>query len=62
MVCLLLVLYKCLILENAQKIHFEGPEVKMPQFVKWEGTICPFKLEDIRKTFSGDFQAWILIY
>jgi hypothetical protein len=33
MVCLLSGLYKYLMFKDVLKIYFEGPEVKMPQFV-----------------------------
>jgi hypothetical protein len=34
--------------EDVQNIYFEGPEVKMPQFVVRKETICPFHLEEIK--------------
>ena len=42
-------LYKYLMFEEFQKLYFEGPEVKMPQFVVRKETLCPFQLEDIKE-------------
>ena len=46
--------------ENAQKIGFHGPDVKMSQFIGKNQTIDQFKLEGPRNAFSEHFQTWII--
>ena len=48
--------------ENAQKIYFECPTVKMSKFIKNNQTIGKFKLQGLKNQFSENLQTCIMLY